>query len=247
MADTHITGPGVHIFGLNPAQRLRRCLDHAAKHHGDAVHLFLLGDLTDSGLHSQYKILKEILDNQPFDRTLMLGNHDCRGTFLDIFPDISRGYQQGVINFERTKVLYLDTLENNNQTKDAGYICEERLRWLKFNLLFDGLPSIILTHHHLLKTGFTALDEINLINGLEVADILSESKKCQMVISGHVHRTSVSNYKGVVHATIKSPCHQMPMVLGSSSILPSINERGGYGILILNEKSSVLHHVDVEN
>ena len=75
-------------------------------------------------------------------------------------------------------MLYLDTLENNNQTKDAGYICEERLRWLKFNLLFDGLPSIILTHHHLLKTGFTALDEINLINGLEVADNLLESTQC---------------------------------------------------------------------
>ena len=191
--------------------------------------------------------MKEILDNQPFDRTLMLGNHDCRETFLDTFDDISEGYQQGVINFEQTKVLYLDTLDKNNQKKGAGYICEERLRWLRYNLLFDELPSIILTHHHLLKTGFNALDEINLINGLEVAHILSDSKQCQMVISGHVHRMSVSNYKGIVHATIKSPCHQMPMVLGSPSLLPSSNDPGGYGILMLNEKSSVLHHVDVQN
>ena len=66
-----------------------------------------------------------------------------------------------------------------------------------------------------------------------------------MVISGHVHRTLVSTFKGVTHTMIKSPCHQMPMVLGSSGLYPSVSEPGGYGVLLLDGEIPILHHVDV--
>jgi len=44
---------------------------------------------------------------------------------------------------------------------------------------------------------------------------------------------------------IKSPCHQMPMVLGSGPSCLSVAEPGGYGVLLLDEETPLLHHVDV--
>jgi len=58
MSDIHITEPGTQIIGLDPSARFRRCLDHAAQHHADAAHLFLMGDLTHHGGVSQYKAFK---------------------------------------------------------------------------------------------------------------------------------------------------------------------------------------------
>ena len=61
MSDIHITVSGTDIVGLDPQSRFRRCLDHAARHHEDASHLFLMGDLTHYGTQVEYEILREIL------------------------------------------------------------------------------------------------------------------------------------------------------------------------------------------
>ena len=95
MSDIHITEPGVAIVGLNPALRFKRCLEHAAIHHSNASHLFIMGDLTHNGSYNEYIVLKEILSSQPFEATLMLGNHDRREPFAKTFNHLSEGFQHG--------------------------------------------------------------------------------------------------------------------------------------------------------
>jgi 3',5'-cyclic AMP phosphodiesterase CpdA len=245
MSDIHITEAGVDIFGLNPADRFRLCLEDAIEHHEDARHLFLMGDLTEHGYHDEYQILEEMLKRQPFEFTLMLGNHDRRSMFLKAFPNLIEGFQQGSKKFGKTTILYLDTLDEDAKNLHGGLLCQERLRWLETNLSSGSTQILILAHHHMLTSGFDALDEINLLNGRPVAELIAASGCCQMVISGHVHRTLVSTFKGVTHTMIKSPCHQMPMVLGSGGLYPSVSEPGGYGVLLLDGEIPILHHVDV--
>ena len=245
MSDIHITEPGVEIAGLNPSDRFRRSLEHAAKHHADATHLFLMGDLTDTGHVKEYQILNENLKCQPFPVTLMLGNHDERSAFSQVFSNLPMGFQHGAKKFGETTILYLDTLNQNNLNSDSGLLCNERLEWLDSNLSAGNGPVIILSHHHMLSTGFDALDDINLLNGNLVAEIIAGSRRCQMVINGHLHRIVLSTFKGTPHAAIKSPCHQMPMILGSKDLFPSTAEPGGYGVLLLDGQTPILHHVDV--
>jgi hypothetical protein len=98
----------------------------------------------------------------------------------------------------------------------------------------------------MLRSGFDGMDAIHLRNGTEVADMIAASGRCQMVINGHIHRIIVSSYRSVTHAMIKSPCHQMPMVLGAGASSLSVAEPGGYGVLLLDPLSPLLHHVDVD-
>ena len=246
MSDLHITEPGTHIVGLDPACRFRRCLDHATLHHAEACHLFLMGDLTHHGRDAEYVILREILSAQPFPATLMLGNHDRRGPFAQVFPEHSEAFQHGHQDFGATRILYLDTLDEYAPNKHSGLMCAERLSWLQAQLEVSQEPMIVLAHHHMLASGFDGMDEIKLSNGLAVAEMIAGSNRCQMVINGHIHRTIFSSFKGVSHAMIKSPCHQMPMILGAGASSLSVAEPGGYGLLLLDAQSPVLHHVDVD-
>ena len=95
-------------------------------------------------------------------------------------------------------------------------------------------------------TGLDGMDEIRLINGREVAKVIAASGRCQMVISGHVHRTIYTTYNGLAHAVIQSTCDQMPLILGPGSSSLSVPEPGGYGVLLLDEASPILHHMTID-
>ena len=177
-SDIHITEPEVAIVGLNSLDRFKRCLEHAATYHSDACHLFLLGDLTHNGLYEEYKILKRALDNQPVETTLMLGNYDRRTTFAKAFSNLPIGFQYGSKNFGKTKIFFLDTLDEGATNEHGGLICKERLQWLETNLQSGKGPRIVLSHHHMLTSGFDGMDEIRLLNGEEVAEIIAGSCRC---------------------------------------------------------------------
>ena len=178
MLDIHITEPAVAIVGLNPLDIFKRCLEHAVTYHSDACHLFLLGDLTHNGLYEEYKILKRARDNQPVGTTLMLGNHDRRTTFAKAFSNLPIGFQYGSKNFGKTKIFFLDTLDEGATNEHGGLICKERLQWLETNLQSGKGPMIVLSHHHMLTSGFDGMDEIRLLNGEEVAEIIAGSCRC---------------------------------------------------------------------
>ena len=154
MSDIHITEPAVAIVGLNHLDRFKRCLEHTATYHSDACHLFLLGGLTHNGLYEEYKILKRALDNQPFETTLMLGNHDRRTAFAKAFSNLPTDFQYGSKNFSKTKILYLDTLDEGATNEHGGLICKERLQWLETNLQSEKGPMIVLSNHYILTSGF---------------------------------------------------------------------------------------------
>ena len=81
----------------------------------------------------------------------------------------------------------------------------------------------------MLRSGFDGMDAIHLRNGTEVVDMIAASGRCQTVINGHIHRIIVSSYRGVTHAMIKSPCHQMPMVLGAGPQASQSQNRAAMG------------------
>ena len=246
MTDIHITNHEINIIGLNPALRFRHCLEHASSYHADASHLFILGDLTHNGSYDEYKILERLLKNQPFPVTLMLGNHDNRSAFSAVFSNRAEPFQHGSQNFGKTKIIHLDTLDDSVKNRGSGLMCMQRMHWFEYNLGLGDGPILVLSHHHMLNSGFDGLDKIRLLNGNKIAGIIAASGRCKMVINGHIHRTIFSSYKGVPHATLKSTCHQTPLLLSSNDPELAVNESGGYGVLLLDGDTPVLHHVDFD-
>jgi len=244
--DIHIVPEGEDIIGLDPAARFAQGLTHALAHHPDAARIVITGDLTHHGTPQEYARLRGLLADCPLPVSLMLGNHDRRAPFLAAFPDTpvtSQGFVQDAIDIGDTRLILLDTLNEEAEDTHSGYLCAHRLDWAAAAL--DGAArALVFTHHPPFLTGFGGMDWIGLKNRAELIARLHAAGNVAQIVSGHVHRTILGSAGGIPAAILKSPCHQMPMALGYQDPRLSVNEPGAYGLILIDKDGIVVHTDD---
>ena len=109
MSDIHLTNNGEKIIGLDPVRKLERALDYALSAHGDATQIVFTGDLTHNGSKEEYLNLKTLIQGIDIPITYMMGNHDRRDAFTEIFPSVSlddNGFLQSSITYDNHKLVY---------------------------------------------------------------------------------------------------------------------------------------------
>ena len=247
-SDLHILEASETIIGLYPASRFSACLTHALQHHGDAEGIVLLGDLTHDGKVEQYEILRDLVADLSIPIHYLMGNHDNRDVFRSVFPDVPvdrSGYIQKTISVGDMRLICVDTLAADKPPFDAGFLTEDRMVWLRNSLEENrDHPTIVAQHHPPMAVGFDGMDDIRLTNGEEELLLLSQFPNVHLVL-GHIHRAISGQARGVPFTVLKSPCHQMPLILGRGSSGLSIDEPGAYGIILLHDGNLVVHSQDV--
>lgn len=245
MTDPHLVAPGGTIIGLDPLQRFRDGLEHAAQMHPDAERLIVMGDLTNDGDPEAYEALLDALESVPWAVTLMMGNHDDRGVFRTAFPSHptdSKGFIQSFFDIEDMRLITLDSLDEASDILHAGRLCEERLGWLRAALETDR-RCLVFVHHPPFDTGFKGMDGISLQDRDAFFQTLADGNVAY-IFAGHVHRTISASVRGYPITIFKSTCHQMPMLLGQEGFGHSVDEPGAYGIVLVNEADVVVHFED---
>ncbi len=249
ISDPHVTQAGDTIIGLDPAARLQAVLDTALTAHPDAAALVLLGDLTHQGRRGAYQRLRAILDAVTIPVIPMLGNHDRREAFLEVFPDapLSEGFVQSVRDFGAMRLITLDSLDGPPypDRHHAGRLCETRLRFLENALATrDGKHAIVCIHHPPFDTGIIGMDRIKLAEGDAFLDLLGRHGNLHL-ICGHIHRTMSGSSRGVPWSMFKSPCHQGVLDFEDPKSHLSSDEPGAYGLALLFLDGVVVHSEDV--
>ena len=248
LSDLHITEPGETIIGLDPAARLSAALEHAVARHGDAQALLLLGDLTHHGRTAQYVRLEALLAACPLPVVATLGNHDSVAGFTRVFPGQldEAGFACHAFDLGHARVVVLDTLDREGRAPHhGGWLCDARLGWLDRQLAEAGTrPVLLACHHPPFMTGFDGMDAINLSNGAAVLDRLSRARGPVQMVCGHVHRAISGSTRGIGWTVLKSPCHQMPLILGPAATTLSVDEPGGYAVALGLAAGVVLHMAD---
>ncbi len=253
--DIHVLPKGETIIGLDPYERFSRGLEHAIKHHPDAERVVITGDLAHRGTPEEYIRLHAILADCPLPLSMTLGNHDRRAAFLEVFHNVAvtaEGYVQEVVDLDQTRLILLDTLDEQAANIHGGLLCKHRLDWMDAAILSSAGRRVILAlHHPPVQTGFPGMDSIDLANKAEFAEALGRHPNVVQIIAGHVHRTihaslTVAGDRQIPVAMLKSTCHQMPMALSSKAHDVSIDEPGAYGIVISTDDGVVVHTEDFE-
>lgn len=249
-SDLHITAPGETIIGLDPADRFAAALHQALTTHPEARHLLILGDLTHTGHPAEYARLRALLADCPLPVTATLGNHDNRAAYFAAFPEAAQdgdGFAQAALDIGPCRVLLLDTLdESGAHPLHAGYLCDTRLDWLSARLAeAPDRPTLVAMHHPPVRTGFDGMDRIRLVNDTALMALLNDHPQVRQLVCGHVHRAISGNRAGLAWNILKSPCHQMPMLLGAEGSGHSTDDPGGYGIALLTPDTMILHAEDV--
>ncbi|MDG2340553.1 MAG: phosphodiesterase, partial [Paracoccaceae bacterium] len=128
----------------------------------------------------------------------------------------------------------------------GGNLCERRLAWLETQLEVQPKNScVLMMHHPPFETGFPGMDSIGLTNRDALNEIIANNDAVTMSISGHIHRTIWGIAGGKASASLKSPCHQMPLELLDPDSSLAIDEPGAYGILLLGKDGVVFLSEDV--
>lgn len=247
MTDLHITPEGETIIGLDPGARLAAGLAHAAALHPDADRLVLMGDLTHHGAPEEYARLRALLADLPWPVSLLIGNHDARPAFRAAFPEApvdAGGFVQSVAHAGEMRLICLDTHDPAPEVEHSGVLCPARLAWLDSVLAEDDRPCLVFLHHPPFETGFTGMDRIGLANVAALRARLRASPNVSHVFAGHIHRTIFASVEGLPITVFKSPCHQMPMLLGQEGSGHSVDEPGAYGIVLTNGAEVVVHVED---
>jgi 3',5'-cyclic AMP phosphodiesterase CpdA len=243
LADTHVTGRGGLVRGVDPAERLEACVATIQRLVPDADLCVLMGDNVDTPTEAGYRTFLECLKPLQMPIRFLVGNHDDREMFRKLMPDLEHdenGYIQSVLETDSEVLLFLDTLKTGQH---HGDYCEEKLTWLKRQLKDAGQkPVYIFMHHPPFATGFW-IDHSMVRQADNFRKTLAAAGNVRHVFLGHTHRASSGNWNGIAWTTIHGTCYG-----NDFELLPAKpNYREGpaqIGIVLLKGAECVLHYHD---
>ncbi|MDA7948050.1 MAG: phosphodiesterase [Hyphomicrobiaceae bacterium] len=241
ITDFHLVPPGERLWGLDPCDRLDRCLNDIARWHGDADFCVMSGDLTNRGSQAAYGWIRERLEGFPLETILMIGNHDSRENFIAAFPETGtdrNGFVQSVRDTEHGVFLFLDTVKG---PVSEGEYCEQRLAWFADELArVKGKPVWIFMHHPPFDVGISYMDRIKLEEPKKFADVLSAHGDVRHIFFGHIHRAAMLSWRGIPCTSLPGTNHQVPLISESVGGVYSV-EPPMYGVILIDGDQTIVH------
>lgn len=248
ITDTHFVEPGRLLYGLDPEARLAAAVDDINAHHADAELVVITGDLTHWGEAVAYRGLRKVLDRLKPRCIPLLGNHDNRGIFREVFPEApvdEDGFIQGWLDLGEARLLFLDT---NQPGTHAGWYCETRQAWLRRQLdEAGGRPLFFFMHHPPFDIGIAPMDRIGLMQRDAVSQIVRPHRHIvRHVFFGHVHRPIVGSWMGIPFSTMRATNHQVWLDWTATELaaVPGSHEPPAYAVVLLNGEDVVIHFHD---
>jgi len=223
ITDPHVSRPGQELWGLNPFERLEAALKDIAAFHSDAEACIISGDLTDSASPEALQWLKDSLARFPIPTHLMIGNHDIRSVFFDVFqayPKDENGFLQYSFEVAEDRFLCLDTKKNDPVS--AGQYCEKRISWLENELSKTHQDVYIFMHHPPFEVGVPYMDRIKLDEAEAFGRLVSNYKNVRHIFFGHVHRPVFLSWQGITCSACPGINHQIPLVAEAVSTKCSV-------------------------
>ena len=245
LSDTHVVAPGELSKSLDTGERLRLAIEDINTHHADAAFCVLSGDLVDHGGRDAYVYLRELLQSLTVPVRLMVGNHDHRETFLDVFNDVAvddAGFVQSVFDAPDGRMIFLDTLDSG---ADDGVLCEQRLAWLRARLdEAREQPVCLFLHHPPCNIGM-AVDRIKLRNPEALRDVLGTHPDIRYLFAGHVHHPTSINWNGYACYTVGACTYNSGLhVTGTPGLGGRYYGPAYYTVGLMEADQMMVHHHD---
>ena len=160
--------------------------------------IVVTGDLTDSGLLSQYREARKRLDGLNCKNVVLTsGNHDYRSTGYLLFKQAFRFRRTAMI--DGTMMIVVGTARPE---RDEGEIGHRQVVWLQQTLKrYKSKCRVVIMHHHLVQVPDTGPDTIPIIDAGDALRALIGSK-ADLVLGGHRHRPWMWNVQElpILHA-----------------------------------------------
>lgn len=241
VTDLHLAPREQTKFGADPHERLAAAIAHINARHADAALCVFTGDLVDRGDRASYEELRAHLERLTVPYSLILGNHDRRSEFLDVFPETvlsPGGFVQSALDLGEARIVLLDSLAEG---RIEGVLDAERLGWLGQQLAGSaGKPVLVFLHHPPLEIGIPMLDPLALVDPKPFLDLLNAHDSAVSVFFGHVHRSVHGTVAGVPFTAQRGLSMQFALELDEVSSAADAAPPS-YGIILVEDGRVVVH------
>ncbi|MDY6065551.1 MAG: metallophosphoesterase [Finegoldia sp.] len=200
ISDCHIMKEyGDRFLGImkkldSPAQKLEKVLKSINWQAYDFV--VFNGDMIHDGDIEDYLLFKELVEkNIPKDLDILyvLGNHDKKEEFFEVFPKYKRfrkdeGFLYYSKDFDNYRLIVLDSADPDLH---EGIVGQDQMNWLEEELkACKDLEPVIFLHHPIRFTYQKGL-ESELVNYKNLIDLLN-NYQVKYVFAGHTHKNALA-------------------------------------------------------
>ncbi|MBT5263479.1 MAG: phosphodiesterase [Rhodospirillaceae bacterium] len=246
ITDLHLVPGKQDMHGVNPYERLSKCVEDIQQNHSDAELCVISGDLAHKGEVGAYEDLSEILTRLPMPYRLMVGNHDHRDNLRSVFPETAEdpnGFIQSSVDLDAGRLILIDSAEKGEK---YGTFCQERATWLTDQLEgCDGRPAYLFLHHPPFEIGIPYMDGMRMLHGADLlADTIAPFTNIRHMFLGHVHRPIAGSWRGLPFSIFRGTAHQVALRLEETEYLVRSHEPPAYGVILLNTDSVIVHYHD---
>lgn len=195
------------LLGINTQASFSQVLSEIQQQQYDYDLVLATGDLvqdnSDEGYLRFRQEVKALNNKMVF---WIPGNHDFQPKMFEILKEDSVSAKKHILLGDKWQILLLDS---QVQGVPHGQLEEEELAWLKLKLQeHPERYSLVVLHHHLLSTGSAWLDQHNLRNANELAEVLAPFKNVKALLYGHIHQQVDSEWLGYQVMATPSTCIQ---------------------------------------
>ena len=247
ITDPHFVPKEKLLYGHNPRENLEAAIDDINTHHKDADLAVITGDLTHWGEREAFENVRDALGKLSLPWKLLVGNHDEREIFSDIFPTQRKdenGFIQSTMSTKAGTFIFLDTtLEGTH----AGHYCKTRQNWLLKLLEKTSGPLFIFMHHPPFDIGMPSVDRIGLQQKIEFREIFWPHRaKIRHIFFGHIHRPLAGRWLGIPISSIRGMNHQIWFNMTADKLQGSF-EPPAYAVILINKDTVIVHNHDFKD
>ncbi|NOZ73578.1 MAG: phosphodiesterase [Chloroflexi bacterium] len=235
ISDTHLAGWDKKTFGIAPmAENLARCVNHINQFKPRPDLVLVSGDISNDGRKEELEQAAALLGELHIPYFVIPGNHDERALMTAAFsrevcPTESEEFIHYAIEGYDLRLIAVDSTVPG---APGGELCEVRAAWLDDKLCqANNQPTILFMHHPPVKFGVMETDIDGFIGADRLGDIVAKHSNVVRILAGHIHLSSLTQWRGIVVSTAPST--------GMRLFLDLTLERSAY---ILDEPCYQLHY-----
>lgn len=195
------------LLGINTQASFSQVLSEIQQQQYDYDLVLATGDLVQDNSDEGYLRFRQ--DVKALNNKMVFwipGNHDFQPKMFEILKEETVSAKKHILLGDKWQILLLDS---QVQGVPHGQLEAEELDWLKLKLQeHPQRYSLVVLHHHLLSTGSAWLDQHNLRNANELAEVLAPFKNVKALLYGHIHQQVDSEWLGYQVMATPSTCIQ---------------------------------------
>ena len=195
------------LLGINTQASFSQVLSEIQQQQYDYDLVLETGDLVQDNSDEGYLRFRQ--DVKALNNKMVFwipGNHDFQPKMFEILKEETVSAKKHILLGDKWQILLLDS---QVQGVPHGQLEAEELDWLKLKLQeYPERYSLVVLHHHLLSTGSAWLDQHNLRNANELAEVLAPFKHVKALLYGHIHQQVDSEWLGYQVMATPSTCIQ---------------------------------------